>query len=230
MARRVRALPDRYVVTSDGKIVYEHMPAPPSTRYRPAQVLTSKRCGDLRLTTNKGDSLMASLLIPGTGGTTLLKNGVNLGHPAVLNLRLWLFKTAGIDIQETVLDMSMEHLSDQLAPTKTTLCPDATVGPGVALTAAYNLILDKVDQTFCYDWRDCIEHSATKLLTFFENKPGDQRWRRQPFSGRIGAHRREQTQRTREPSSTFFGSRQPHQLRRLPAVRHHQCCPGVAGR
>lgn len=58
----------------------------------------------------------------------MLKNGVNLGHPAVLNLRLWLFKTAGIDIQKTVLDMSMEHLSDQLAPTKTTLCPDASVG------------------------------------------------------------------------------------------------------
>src|SRR5690606_6357253 len=120
---------------------------------------------------------MASLLIPGTGGTTLLKNGVKLGHPAVLNLRLWLFKTAGIDIQKTVLDMSMEHLSDQLAPTKTTLCPDASVGPGAALTAAYNLILDKVDQTFCYDWRDCIEHGATKLLAFLANKPGGQRWR-----------------------------------------------------
>lgn len=118
------------------------------------------------------------LLVPGTGGTTLLKNGVSLGHPKVINARLWLFDTLGISIEDTVRDMSMSHRRGQLAPTATTLAPNAAVTAGSVLTAAYNLIRPAADEEFAYDWRGDIELSAQQLLELLkQKKPRGGRWK-----------------------------------------------------
>lgn len=105
-----------------------------------------------------------ALLIPGTGGTQLLKNGVSLGHPVVINLRLWLMKAAGVSLRETVLDMSMRHLPGRIDPDKTTLADGARVTAGPVLTAAYNQLIPRVDAAFTYDWRGDIEYSAHQLI------------------------------------------------------------------
>ena len=89
-----------------------------------------------------------ALLIPGTGGTQLLKNGVSWGHPVVINLRLWLMKAAGVSLRETVLDMSMRHLPGRIDPDKTTLADGARVTAGPVLTAAYNQLIPRVDAAF----------------------------------------------------------------------------------
>jgi pimeloyl-ACP methyl ester carboxylesterase len=105
-----------------------------------------------------------TLLIPGTGGTQLWKNGVSLGHPKVLNAKLWLFNTIGMDVEQTVADMSMEHRPGQIAPVKSTLADASEVVPQHVLTAAYNQILPRVDEAFVYDWRGDIEFSAKQLI------------------------------------------------------------------
>lgn len=110
------------------------------------------------------------LLVPGTGGTQLLKNGKSLGHPKVLDGKLWLLKTLDMSIEQTVLDMSMRHIKNQLRPELTTLAENATVAAGSVLTAAYNLIEQKVGETFCYDWRGDIEFSALQLLDHLRSK------------------------------------------------------------
>lgn len=117
-----------------------------------------------------------TMFIPGTGGTTLLKNGKSLGHPMVLDLKLWLFCTLGLDIEQTVRDMSMEHRSDQLAPVRTTLAEGATLAPGAPIVAAYNLILSRSDNVFSYDWRGDIVQSATLLLGELE-KHNQTKWK-----------------------------------------------------
>lgn len=110
------------------------------------------------------------LLVPGTGGTQLLKNGTSLGHPKVLDGKLWLLKTLGMNVDQTVLDMSMQHLKGQLRPALTTLAKNAIVAPGPLLTAAYNLIEQRTAEKFCYDWRGDIEYSATLLLDLLRSK------------------------------------------------------------
>ncbi len=118
------------------------------------------------------------ILVPGTGGTKLLKNGESLGHPKLLNAKLWLFKKVGADVEQTVLDMSMKHKPGQPSPERTTLAPNAEVTPGELLTAAYNLIEQRVDDTFVYDWRGDIEHSAALLLERLrEERPANGRFR-----------------------------------------------------
>lgn len=117
------------------------------------------------------------LLVPGTGGTKLLKNGQSLGHPVVLNAKLWLLKSLGEDINQTVLDMSMRHEAGRAEPVRTTLADASEVTPGPVLGIPYNLALPKVSDTYRYDWRGDIEASARGLIAHLEKKPAAARWR-----------------------------------------------------
>ncbi|MBM4353234.1 MAG: hypothetical protein FJ109_05460 [Deltaproteobacteria bacterium] len=121
-----------------------------------------------------------TILIPGTGGNKLLKDGVSLGHPVVLNARLFLLKAAGMSVEQTVLDMSMEHRPGQAAPVKTTLSPDSEVTPGPPLDVAYGKLLDRIEgrSSFPYDWRADLEYNAGLLIDYLEQeRPDAGRWK-----------------------------------------------------
>jgi hypothetical protein len=118
------------------------------------------------------------MLVAGTGGTQLLKDGESLGHPVILNLRLWLFNTVGADIDQTVQDMSMKHAPGQIAPVLTTLATGSKVEAGPLLHAAYHLISQKTGVAFGYDWRGDIEHSAQALVERLRQGPvGGGKWK-----------------------------------------------------
>ncbi len=125
-----------------------------------------------------------TLLIPGTGGTQIWKDGQSLGHPVLLNLKLYLFARAGQDVSQTVRDMSMAHDPEHIAPTKTTLAKGSRVSPGPTLEVAYQQLLDRLPgdapaaKSFPYDWRADLRYNADLLLAHLEEKkPGNGRWK-----------------------------------------------------
>jgi len=119
----------------------------------------------------------SNLLVPGTGGITLIdSDGNDVGWPVLMRIKGIIRGVQGKDDDELVELMGMEHRPGQLAPTKTSLKPDVALHPGHVLRVAYNQVQDGfVD--FLYDWRADLRHSARQLLDFIrERRPEDGRW------------------------------------------------------
>jgi pimeloyl-ACP methyl ester carboxylesterase len=108
----------------------------------------------------------AQLLVPGTGGITLMDNaGKDLGSK--------LAKLPSPDLLEL---LSMEHRPGQIAPAKTSLKPGVSIRPGHALVTAYNQ-LPATFNHFLYDWRADMRYSAAQLLDFLQQRrPSNGRW------------------------------------------------------
>lgn len=119
-----------------------------------------------------------TLLVPGTGGCKLMMDKKSIGHPAVLNAKVWLINTAGGSLDGLEKQLSMEHTVGIAKPTKTCLLPGKDIVPGDALTVAYNQVLPWVDEQFQYDWRGDLEYSAERLLKHLkEHRPQNGRWK-----------------------------------------------------
>ncbi len=118
----------------------------------------------------------AKLLVPGTGGVTLLDNdGNDVGWPVLMRLRGIIRGVRGKSDEELVELMGMEHRPGQLAPAKTSLRRGTSLQPGHVLRVAYNQIEDF--NRFRYDWRADIRYTAGLLLDFLrERKPTGGRW------------------------------------------------------
>jgi pimeloyl-ACP methyl ester carboxylesterase len=118
----------------------------------------------------------AKLLVPGTGGVTLLDNdGNDVGWPVLMRLRGIIRGVQGKDDEELVELMGMEHRPGQIAPVRTSLRAGTSLHPGHVLRVAYNQLEDF--NRFRYDWRADIRHSAAQLLAFLqERKPANGRW------------------------------------------------------
>jgi pimeloyl-ACP methyl ester carboxylesterase len=119
----------------------------------------------------------SSLLVPGTGGTTILdSHGNDLGYPVAMRLGVATGGLIGKSADELVALLSMAHTPGQIAPAKTSLVPGLSLRPGHVIEAAYNQIPAAVNR-FLYDWRADLRYSAQQLLDFLrERKPGDGRW------------------------------------------------------
>ncbi len=118
-----------------------------------------------------------NLLVPGTGGITLIdSDGNDVGWPVLMRIRGVIRGVQGKDDDELVELMGMEHRPGQLAPAKTSLRPGTSLHPGHVLRVAYNQVQDDfVD--FLYDWRADMRYTAGQLLDFIrERKPDDGRW------------------------------------------------------
>ena len=110
----------------------------------------------------------ANLLVPGTGGITLIdSHGNDVGWPVLMRLRGIIRGVQGKSDDELFELMGMEHLPGQLAPAKTSLKPGVTLHPGHVLRVAYNQF-DDLNQ-FLFDWRADLRHSAAGLKDFLEN-------------------------------------------------------------
>jgi pimeloyl-ACP methyl ester carboxylesterase len=120
----------------------------------------------------------ANLLIPGTGGITLEDaDGNDVGWPVLMRLKGIIRGIQGKSDQELVELLGMEHRPGQLAPVKTSLKPDTSLHPGRVLRVAYNQVQDGFN-TFLYDWRTDLRHSAARLLELVcERRAGDGPWR-----------------------------------------------------
>jgi pimeloyl-ACP methyl ester carboxylesterase len=118
----------------------------------------------------------ANLLVPGTGGVTLLDNeGNDVGWPVLMRLRGIIRGVQGKDDEELIELMGMQHRPGQLAPAKTSLKRGTSLQPGHVLRVAYNQLEDF--NRFRYDWRADLRHSAGLLLDFLrERKPAGGRW------------------------------------------------------
>lgn len=119
----------------------------------------------------------ANLLVPGTGGITLIdSDGNDVGWPVLMRLKGVIRGVRGKDDEALVELMGMEHRPGQLAPAKTSLRPGTSLHPGHVLRVAYNQVQeDFVD--FLYDWRSDLRFSAGQLLDFMrERKPHGGRW------------------------------------------------------
>ena len=126
------------------------------------------------------------MLVPGTGGTKLELDGVDIGYPMVLRAAgLWASTDLFPAIQ-TALGRSAEQITEILSmehadphdwnPTRTTMLSGASVAPGQALMAAYNQFSDY--EVFSYDWRADIRASARRLLDHLrEHTPAGAKWR-----------------------------------------------------
>jgi pimeloyl-ACP methyl ester carboxylesterase len=119
----------------------------------------------------------SSILVPGTGGTTLVDNsGRDIGYPIRMRLGTASKGLLGMPAEAFRELLSMEHIPGQLAPTKTSLKPGTSLRPGHILQVAYNQIPADVNH-FLYDWRADLRYSAGKLLEFMEHrKPAGGRW------------------------------------------------------
>lgn len=120
----------------------------------------------------------SDLLVPGTGGITLMDNhGNDLGYPVKMRLGvLTRGFLAGLPAGELVELLSMHHEPGQIAPARSSLKPGVTIRPGHLLRVAYNQI-PSTTNIFLYDWRADLRHSARELLNFMvERRPRDGRW------------------------------------------------------
>src|SRR5687768_1688000 len=120
----------------------------------------------------------SGLLVPGTGGITLMDNkGNDLGYPVKMRLGV-LTKgyLAGLSAAELVELLSMEHNPGQWAPAKTSLKPGVSIRPGHVLQVAYNQV-PATYNAFLYDWRADLRWNAQQLNDFMmQRKPQDGRW------------------------------------------------------
>lgn len=111
-----------------------------------------------------------NLLVPGTGGTTLVDNsGEDTGYPVRMRLGTASKGLLGLGAQEYLPLLSMEHRADQIAPVKTSLKPGVSLRPGHVLRVAYNQVDHGFNQ-FLYDWRSDIRHSARQLLDLLRER------------------------------------------------------------
>lgn len=119
----------------------------------------------------------SALLVPGTGGVTLLDNsGNDVGWPVLMRLRNVIRGVWGKTDEELIELLGMEHRPDQLAPAKSSLRAGVSLLPGHILSVAYNQFGSGVNQ-FRYDWRADMRHSAGQLLDFIRDRqPSNGRW------------------------------------------------------
>lgn len=120
----------------------------------------------------------ANLLVPGTGGITLMDSqGNDLGYPVKMRIGVATRGlVAGLSAPELIELLSMEHTPGQIAPARTSLKPGTSVRPGHVLKVAYNQLQTDFNN-FIYDWRADMRYSAGQLLDFLrERKPRDGRW------------------------------------------------------
>ncbi len=118
-----------------------------------------------------------NLLIPGTGGITLMNQlGQDLGYPVKMAIGVLSKGLLGLSADELVALLSMDHRPGQLAAAKTSLAPGVSIRPGHALQVAYNQV-PALFNHFLYDWRADIRYSAGQLLDFLRERssPGA-RW------------------------------------------------------
>jgi hypothetical protein len=115
------------------------------------------------------------LLVPGTGGVTLLENGVtDIGYPFGLYINSFFSGNLSQSQQDL---LSMEHIPDQIDPKKTTLKRNSFIKPGSVINSAYNQVIPSVIP-YPYDWRADIRYNAEKLLDFLiTRKPAGGKWR-----------------------------------------------------
>jgi len=118
-----------------------------------------------------------NLLVPGTGGTTLMDQyGADIGYPVRMRLGVASDGLLGTGAEAYKELLSMEHDPHQIAPVKTSLREGTSLRPGHVLKVAYNQIPDRFNH-FLYDWRADLRSSAIRLLEFLEErKPRDGRW------------------------------------------------------
>lgn len=119
----------------------------------------------------------ASLLIPGTGGITLIDNhGNDVGWPVLMRLKGIIRGVQGKSDDELRELMSMEHSPGQLAPRKTSLKPGISLSPGHVLRVAYNQIPSDFND-FLYDWRGDLRYSAEQLRDYIvQRQPTGGKW------------------------------------------------------
>jgi pimeloyl-ACP methyl ester carboxylesterase len=119
----------------------------------------------------------ANLLVPGTGGITLMDNhGNDIGWPVLMRLKGIIRGIQGKSNDELIELMSMAHTPGQLAPAKTSLKPGTSISPGHVLRVAYNQIPGSFND-FLYDWRTDLRYSAQQLLDFIVHRqPAGGRW------------------------------------------------------
>ena len=118
----------------------------------------------------------ANLLVPGTGGNTLMDNrGNDVGWPVLMRLKGIIRGIQGKSNDELIELMGMEHRPGQIAPAKTSLKPGTSIRPGHLLRVAYNQ-LPGINE-FLYDWRADIRYSAGQLWDWIvHRRPEGGRW------------------------------------------------------
>lgn len=118
----------------------------------------------------------SNLLVPGTGGITLMTNdGEDIGWPVMMRLRGIIHGIQGKSRAELIELASMEHRPGQIAPVRTSLKPGTSLQPGHVLRVAYNQVQDF--NQFLYDWRADLRHSASQLLDFLtQRRPSGGKW------------------------------------------------------
>ncbi len=118
-----------------------------------------------------------NLLVPGTGGITLMNQlGEDLGYPVKMEIGVLSEGLLGLSADELVALLSMDHRPGQLAPAKTSLQPGTSIRPGHALQVAYNQVPASFNH-FLYDWRADLRYSAGQLLDFLrERRSPGARW------------------------------------------------------
>lgn len=118
-----------------------------------------------------------NLLVPGTGGITLMNQlGEDLGYPVKMQIGVLSTGLRGLSADELIDLLSMDHRPGQLAPAKTSLKSGTSIRPGHVLDLAYNQVPASFNH-FLYDWRADIRYSAGQLLDFLrERRSGDGRW------------------------------------------------------
>jgi hypothetical protein len=103
-----------------------------------------------------------NLLVPGTGGITLMNQlGEDLGYPVKMALGVLSDGLLGLSADELVALLSMDHRPGQLAPAKTSLAPGVSIRPGHALQVAYNQVPASFNH-FLYDWRADIHRRRSR--------------------------------------------------------------------
>lgn len=117
------------------------------------------------------------LLVPGTGGITLMDHtGRDLGYPVKMRLGTASKGMIGMGADAYSELLTMEHDEDRIAPVKTSARPGTSIRPGHVLEVAYNQVPERFNH-FLYDWRADIRHSAIQLLELLEERqPADGRW------------------------------------------------------
>ncbi len=119
---------------------------------------------------------MPNLLVPGTGGITLVdSDGVDVGWPVLMRIKGIIRGVQGKSDQELFERMGMEHVPGQLAPAKTSLQAGISLHPGHVLRVAYNQFEDL--NSFLFDWRADLRHSAASLRDFLvQIRPTGGKW------------------------------------------------------
>jgi pimeloyl-ACP methyl ester carboxylesterase len=119
----------------------------------------------------------SKLLIPGTGGITLMDQaGKDLGYPVSMKIGVKVGMLSGMTPGRIFRLLAMEHKKGQIAPAKTSLLEGVSIRPGKAIKAAYNKIPNDFNH-FLYDWRADMRYSAGQLLGFIkQRKPATGRW------------------------------------------------------